>query len=259
MDIYVFTEIRDFVADYQEKHGTQTEWRNPVIGVASAENPLFAKLKEIVSPGHALPDDLIPGARSVIAYFVPFAEGIVRSNVHGEESSAEWMAAYADTNMMLTDLNQHLCEVLGAAGYRASNLPPTYNYDPVNLCSDWSHRSVAYIAGVGTFGINHMLITEAGCCGRIGSVVTDLELEPTPMLEEELCLFKRDGSCGACTKRCVADALAIDAGIAIFDKHACNAQIYEKVYPRRQVPGGDSCGKCMVGVPCATRAPERRV
>ena len=62
-------------------------------------------------------------------------------------------------------------------------------------------RACGLLAGVGTFGINHMLITETGCCGRGGSVVTDMELDPTPMLQEELCLFRRDGSCGACAKR----------------------------------------------------------
>lgn len=252
----IFQEIRDFVSAYQEAHHTKTGWREPIIGVAQADNPRFATLKEIVTPTHATPEELVPGAKSVVVYFVPFAENVVTSNIPGEESSQEWMDAYADTNDMLSDLSQHLHDLLVDAGYDASNLPPTYNYDAENLCSDWSHRSAAYIAGVGTFGVHHMLITQAGCCGRIGSVVTTLELEPTPMLEEELCSFKRNGSCGVCTKRCPANALSVANGIESYDKYACNSQIYEKVYPRRQVPGGDSCGKCMVGVPCAMKAPR---
>jgi epoxyqueuosine reductase QueG len=134
-------------------------------------------------------------------------------------------------------------------------MPPTYNYDEVNLCSDWSHRSAAYIAGVGTFGINHMLITPAGCCGRIGSVITDLELPPTPKLEEELCLFKRNGTCGLCMCRCVAGTFSLDDGSVDFNVRACNEQIYGKVYPNRPQPGSDSCGKCMVGVPCSSKDP----
>lgn len=254
--VALFQLIRDFVGSYREEHGTETAWREPVIGVARADDPLFPKLREIVTPTHALPSELVAGAQSVVAYFVPFAEGIARSNRTGEWSSWEWMAAYADTNQMLADLSQHLHDKLTANGFGASNLPPTYNYDEENLCSDWSHRSAAYIAGVGTFGINHMLITSAGCCGRIGSVVTSMELDPTPMLEEELCLFKRNGTCGACTKRCVAHAFSLSGSAVDFDVRACNAQIYEKVFPNRQVPGGDSCGKCMVGVPCSTKAPR---
>ena len=253
VDIYL--EIREYVAGYQSAHSTQTAWREPVIGVADAANPLFAELKQIVTPTHALPVDLVPGARSVIVFFVPFAENVAKSNRSGEWSSYEWMAAYADTNSLISDLTQHLHDVLTEAGFGASNLPPTYNYDEVNLCSDWSHRSAAYSAGVGTFGINHMLITKAGCCGRIGSVITSMELTPTPMLEEELCLFKRNGTCGACMKRCVVDAYEVIDGEVKFDVRACNKQIYERVYPNRQVPGGDSCGKCMVGVPCSVKAP----
>ena len=251
----VFEEIRSFVADYERTHHTQTSWREPVIGIAAADNPLFPTLKTLICNTHALPGDLVPGAKSVIAFFIPFDESVAKSNITGELSSPEWMAAYGDTNAVITALTQHLYDVLTEAGYHASNLPPTYNYDEVNLCSDWSHRSVAYIAGVGTFGINHMLITPAGCCGRIGSVVTDLELPPTPMLKEELCLFKRKGTCGACMRRCVVGAFTTNDDEVAFNVRACNTQINEKVYQNRPQLGGDSCGKCMVGVPCSTKAP----
>lgn len=249
-------EIRRFVTQYPERHGTKTTWRTPVVGFASAADPLFAQLKQIVGPTHALPGDLVPGAKTVVAYFVPFAESIVKSNIAHEESSREWADAYVDTNQMLSDLNGHLASLLEAAGHRASNLPPTYNYDEENLRSDWSHRSAAVIAGVGTFGVHHMLITEAGCCGRIGSVVTDVAIDPTPRPKEELCLFYRRGVCGACVKRCVADALSIGGGTSYYDKWACNEQIYGKMAVIRSFPGNDSCGKCMVGVPCATKAPR---
>ncbi len=251
----VYAEIRSFVASYKNAHHTQTSWREPIIGVAAADDPLFPTLKTLICTTHALPSDLVPGAKSVIAFFIPFAEDIAKSNVRGEFSSTEWMAAYTDTNALITDLTQHLHDKLVEAGFRTSNLPPTYNYDEVNLCSDWSHRSAAYIAGVGTFGVNNMLITPAGCCGRIGSIVTELELPPTPMLEEELCLFKRKGTCGACIRRCVVGSFTIDDGNVGFDARSCNSQIYGKAYPNRQQPGGDSCGKCMVGVPCSTKAP----
>ena len=247
-------EIVQYVEDYPRTHQTPTRWRRPVMGVADAADPLFPALKEIVGPTHALPEDLVPGARSVIAYFMPFTEDVVKSNIEHEPSSAEWAQAYVDTNQMLTDLNAHLCAFIEAAGYHASNLPPTYNYDEENLRSDWSHRSAAVIAGVGTFGVHHMLITASGCCGRIGSVVTDMPLPPTPRPAEELCLFKRKGTCGACTKRCVADALSIEGGVEFYDKWACNHQLYG-IMVHRGFPGADSCGKCMVAVPCAMKAP----
>jgi hypothetical protein len=91
-------EIQRFVTQYPERHGTKTTWRTPVVGFASAADPLFAQLKQIVGPTHALPGDLVPGAKTVVAYFAPFAESIVKSNIAHEESTREWADAYVDTN-----------------------------------------------------------------------------------------------------------------------------------------------------------------
>ncbi len=35
----------------------------------------------------------------------------------------------------------------------------------------WSHKSAAAIAGLGSFGLHRMLITDAGCAGRCGSLL----------------------------------------------------------------------------------------
>lgn len=256
MKAFLEKEIHQFVAQYPEQHGTKTTWRTPIVGFASATDPLFAQLKKIVGSTHAMPSDLVPGAKTVVVYFAPFAEQVVESNIAHEESSLEWAEATVDTNQMLADLNEHLAGLIEATGHHASNLPPTYNYDEEHLRSDWSHRSAAVIAGLGTFGVHHMLITEAGCCGRIGSIVTDIEIDPTPRQQEELCLFYRKGVCGACVKRCVAGALSIEGGIASHNRWACNEQIYGKMAAIRSFPGSDTCGKCMVNVPCATKAPR---
>ncbi|MFU8795253.1 MAG: hypothetical protein ACNA7Z_07765 [Dethiobacteria bacterium] len=55
-----------------------------------------------------------------------------------------------------------------------------------------------------------MLITGNGCCGRIGSRVTDLFLKPTPRPSREYCLYKAIGICGRCVEKCVNDALYFD-------------------------------------------------
>jgi len=171
--------IVEYVKNYKDLKHTRTSWGDPIIGFADANDELFIKLKEIISPIHTLPSDLVPNAKSVIAFFIPFSTDIVESNIDGEESSEEWDYAYIETNNLIGDLNKFLYEKITEKGYKASLLPATYNYDEERLISDWSHRSVAYIAGIGKFGINNMLITKMGCCGRVGSVVTDIELMPT--------------------------------------------------------------------------------
>lgn len=69
------------------------------------------------------------------------------SNIAGEESSKEWDYACIETNQLINDLSRFLHDTIVEMGYHGSLLPSTYNYDGEKLLSDWSHRSVAYIAG----------------------------------------------------------------------------------------------------------------
>lgn len=73
--------------------------------------------------------------------------------------------------------------------------------------SKWSQRHVAYVCGHGTFGLNNMLISDRGCVGRYYSIITALPIETDPVVTEERCLYKRNGGCKLCVKRCVAEAL----------------------------------------------------
>jgi epoxyqueuosine reductase len=51
-------------------------WDQPLVGVASAEDNLWVRLKEpdAVGPQHLLPQEWLPGTASVISYFLPFTE-----------------------------------------------------------------------------------------------------------------------------------------------------------------------------------------
>lgn len=248
--------ILNFIADYSNQKDVKTKWRKPLIGFSEAKDPLFSELKKIIGPNHALPEDLVPDARSVVAFFLPFSEEIVKSNAGGIQSSKEWDYACIETNSLIGDLTKYLHDQIAHEGFEASLLPPTYNYDSKKLKSDWSHRSVAYIAGLGTFGIHNMLITESGCCGRFGSVVTNMKLTPSDRKEGENCLYKFNGSCGVCIDRCVCDALAIqDSGAVSYNRYLCNKQIYDREIPQYDIGLGDACGKCMVGLPCSIRNP----
>lgn len=45
-------------------------WDQPLIGLASASDPLWKKLKEssVIGPDHLTPEEWLPGAKSVISY-----------------------------------------------------------------------------------------------------------------------------------------------------------------------------------------------
>jgi len=136
----------------------------------------------------ALPKDFLPEAKTVVTYFIPFDESITKSNINDKYSSKEWAVAYIETNKLILDLNTFIKNELEKIGYKSNVIPATHNFDEKKLISDWSHRHVAVIAGLGTFGLNNMIITEKGCCGRVGSFVTDMKIAPTPKLEGENCL-----------------------------------------------------------------------
>ncbi len=64
----------------------------------------------------------------------------------------------------------------------------------------FSHKHAAVRAGLGEFGLSNLVITpEFGPRVRFASVITNAEIEPTPLLENKVCLGE---SCGLCLRRC---------------------------------------------------------
>ncbi|MBP2636344.1 MAG: queG 3 [Firmicutes bacterium] len=251
---WISTLIKDYVSEYSGRNGCKSEWQEPLAGFVNASDERFATLKESVSATHALPGDLLPDARTVIVYFIPFVERIATSNVQGDTCSYEWAAAYIETNKLIFDLNTYLSGQLGQKGYASCLIPATHNFDEVKLISDWSHRHIAHLAGLGTFGLNNMRITEKGCCGRIGSLITSAVVEPTQASGQENCLYKHEGLCQKCISRCPEQALTIEG----FDRHRCySAKCLENARTYSQLGVADACGKCLVNVPCSWRNPAR--
>lgn len=239
--------IQDFVKNYPRANTTWTAWKEPLVAVAAARDPLFAKLKEYVGPGHLLAEDVLSGAESVICYFLPFASEISRSNRSGQGCSDEWAMAYLETNQLIHDLNIRLHWALTRMGSRSAVIPATHNFSLETLLSNWSHRHVAYIAGLGTLGLNRMLITEQGCCGRIGSLVTDMVLAPTPRPIRNACLYFFDNSCVQCVDNCPTGALQVDG----FDRFKCYDELLLNVEIHKGKGFADACGKCASHIPCA--------
>lgn len=243
--------IKDYVSSYQTRSDVETKWRVPSVAYADAEDKLFEQLKDIISSSHALPKDFLPDSQTVITYFLPFEKSIIESNIKGKESSREWAVAYIDTNQLIGDLNKYLRKELNKMDYDSTVIPATHNFDEKELISDWSHKHVGYIAGLGTFGVHKMLITENGCAGRIGSLVTNLKLEVTTRPEEEYCLYKVDGTCNECVESCINGALQENS----YDRDLCYDMCLFNDQFHSDLELTDVCGKCAVGVPCSYRNP----
>lgn len=246
--------IATFVRDYQTSKNLAGTWEEPLVGFAAADDPLMSALKTVVSPSHLLPGDLLADARSVVAYFIPFAKGIPRGNRRERQASREWARAYIETNRLITAVNQHVGAQLAQQGYRSALLPPTHNFDRDRLVSDWSHKHVAYIAGLGKFGVHHLLITAKGCCGRLGSLVTNCDWPVSKRPEGEFCLNRFNGSCLKCVAKCVAGAL----GPQSLDRQRCYRMLLENAALYTGEGLADVCGKCSCVVPCSYKNPAKR-
>ncbi|HZW49566.1 MAG TPA: epoxyqueuosine reductase [Bacillota bacterium] len=221
-------------------------FREPLIGFSSAADPNYAKLQQIVGPWIASPQFFLSGAETVISLFIPFAVEISQENQEGAQPSHGWAKSYIDANILIEKVSQTVIQHLASQGIIAASIPPTHTYDAETLTSAWSHRSAAYIAGLGRFGVNRMLITKKGCAGRFGSILLAVKLEPDLPSEEEYCFYYKNGSCLSCLKQCPTGALQFNR----FDKFLCNERLLENVEQFTDLGWCDVCGKCLA-TPCA--------
>jgi epoxyqueuosine reductase QueG len=243
----IHREIDQFVTKNQSLLRYKGSWRMPLVGFCAVNDPLFNELRKVVSPTHSLPKDLLPSAKTVIAFFIPFGKSIIKSNIGGRLASQKWAQLYIQTNDLINDLGDYLKSLLEIEGYETVVPPATHNFDKIQLISDWSHRHVAYIAGLGTFGMNNMLITKSGCCGRVGSLVTSLAIPPDERQLEENCLHRCNSSCLVCVGKCVGNALFPDH----FDRNSCYEVCKKNEEHFKGIGKADVCGKCLVGLPCS--------
>jgi epoxyqueuosine reductase QueG len=230
----------------------------PLVGVASAGDPLFEKLAEpgVVGPIHTLPRYWLPEAASVVSYFLPFSKEIKRAYVPGLDlPPLEWVSGRLNGEMFNNVLRMALTILLEKAGGRAVAPCLRADYKAVNWLPMWSERHVAHVAGLGTFGLHAGLLTTLGAAGRIGSVVTDIPLRPLERPYEsafEYCPFFT-GGCGACLKRCPVGAIGPEGK----DHAVCVSFEAERIRPAYKGFGYHSCGFCQNNLPCSDGLPGR--
>jgi len=150
---------------------------------------LFADLKfTIARPEESChPETLLPGARSVVSaarcYWQPEAP---LEPGEGRLARYTWTDGYAELREALDALGR----ALGGA------------YRVLVDANQHVDREAAARSGVGFYGKNTMLITRRhGSWVVLGTLVTDVELEPTPPLDTDC------GECTLCIDACPTSAL----------------------------------------------------
>ncbi len=224
----------------------------PPIAATSTNNKLWNKLISI-HPWLTHPLNILPSAKSVVVFAIPLSYDAIKSNVSGGEPSKQWLLEYIYTNKLIEEVGNYIAKELKSRGYKTISLKPTHDFDPKSLRSKWSHKHAGYIAGLGTFGINNLLITEKGCAVRLGTIITEAIIEETPKPSTEYCLVKRGYKCHKCVERCPIGALRNwDKG-----KHLCYSRLTKIALRFREElkARASACGKCAVGIPCAIKIP----
>lgn len=245
-------KIWQLILDYCHSRNIPVIWKEPIVRFADANDPGFAGLQNIVDPEHHVPQDFLPEAETVLSWFLPFLPELGRNNLPGDLCSSQWADAYQVTNEMASWINEQLVKYIQSERNATAAIPSDAGMISMeNPRSRWSQRHVAYLAGHGTFGLNNMLISDAGSVGRYFSVVTALKVQPDQPVVQERCLWKKDGSCGLCAKRCMAGALTTEG----FDRFKCLEQCLVNM---AKFPGADVCGKCTVELPCSYEIPRMK-
>lgn len=195
-------------------------------------------------------------------------EGKTRFGGSIRHKLTSWIGGHTGFARTVTIYIENLLMVLGYTAISPSAAPyGEQNWERAGkTCrtsiSNWSERHIGAACGLGTFGLHGQLITPKGAAVYLFSVVTDLELEPTPKTQTmENCLFLRDGSCKKCIERCPGGAISEEGR----DPYKCNDNAINSVI-RAPQPTADlgiferyrhrpACGLCFTNVPCQSRIP----
>lgn len=260
----------------------------PLLAVADGDDPLFEHFRQVVSPRHLLPREVLrqysPAGTnltrvSVIVWVLPFAEPIRISNRGRRWPSRLYSLARNNGGALNFELGRRLAIILRRRG-KASVAPnlleeyDVYSSPQHTFTSTWSQRHVAYAAGLGRFGLHGNLITPRGTCVRIGSIITNLDLESSYRengSHKADCFKLRGEGCDLCRARCPVGAITRDD----LDKEKCYAmrkairdrylESYAADMDMRSAPivkngkitQGYSlgCALCQCGVPCEEHFP----
>lgn len=248
-------------------------WKKPIVKFAAAADPFFLRFKELLgefywTPGEAL-TLVSPGAaaKSVIVWCLPASDAARRANRKEDTyPSREWAYTRTYGEAVNDEIRRGVVAYLRQNGF-ASTAPQLI---PANTMKrregpgwscNWSERHTAFVAGMGTFGISGGLITEHGIAHRLGSIVTELELEPDdrPYGDDPFawCLREAKGTCGVCIQRCPVGSIGERA--ADRNKDLCAQHDFETIpaYGKEafEWEGEYGCGLCQTGVPCEGRRP----
>ncbi|MFH1885606.1 MAG: epoxyqueuosine reductase [Pseudomonadota bacterium] len=252
-------------------------FEDPLVGFLRGDDPIFERFKEIIGPHHFTPAEILawqakrnrvpapPASETgVVSFILPLTENTRSDNARQTEWLSErWAQTRLLGELFSQTMVREIVTLLMGNGVLAvaPDVTPMFNkkrYPRVGWASPWSHRHMAWAAGLGTFGMQDFLITEKGCAMRCGSFVVARPLSPNRKRSQDIhadCLHHQGKKCLRCAARCPVNAVT-EKG---HDKEACYRRVASStLYVNRGyhifIYG---CGLCSTGVPCENRRPGK--
>ncbi|MBN1566708.1 MAG: hypothetical protein JXA73_02605 [Acidobacteria bacterium] len=256
----------------------------PLVGFADGDDPIFRELKTVIGEFHLTPREIMEKYISekrwrfgvtggidrvgVVSWALPLTcetRMIERSSPFGGSpryNHSRWIGIrlYESVEQYVASLLEVLrCNAVAPVQskfFEIKQMPGDW------MAANWSERHVAYACGLGTFGLNGLMITSRGCAVYLGSVICDRALTPTPRAESRVayCPYFTDGSCGLCIEHCTGSAISKDgrSNIACL-KNLRDVQAGKVInlgLDKELVGPAPACGRCSTGLPCEDRIPS---
>ncbi len=189
-----------------------------------------ADLVGIVSAGSLMlkehgesPEILLPGAKSVISIGVSLNRTAVCSD-NLILNRYDTMCVYERLN----HISLEIVRLLSRQGAKAISIPPFLPVDmgaeTKGMKGEINHKTVGAAAGLGSIGLNRLLITpEFGPFIRLGTIVTDMLLNADDPLDKNPC-----DQCGLCAEACPSSAIQEDGAL---DYGACVSHVLQAGLP----------------------------
>jgi epoxyqueuosine reductase len=176
------------------------------VGVAGLEN--------LAGPPEADPEQILPGARTVISFLSVEPEEAIISYL-SKKDPEPYRDHFYENIQLLGRAGLALAEALRSGGYRAVPLSPNGVYSEgssvfTGLKPPFSHRYAAVAAGIGTIGLSGNVVTpEYGARVGLSSVVCDAPLVPDQPLVDNPC-----DECRRCLKSCPAGFMSLSETVS---------------------------------------------